>query len=83
MNPRVKIYGLSTCGFCRRTKALLKELKVEYEEVDIDNLEGAGKKEMMLEVKKLNPDLSYPTLVINGEVIVGFDEAKIREVLKR
>jgi glutaredoxin len=78
----IKIYSLSTCGFCKRVKQLLRELKVEYEAIDIDLLEGDKKREMLLEVKRLNPDLSYPTLVINDEVIVGFDEKKIREALK-
>jgi glutaredoxin len=78
----IKIYSLSTCGFCKRVKQLLRELKVEYEAIDIDLLEGDKKREMLLEVKRLNPDLSFPTLVINDEVIVGFDEKKIREALK-
>ncbi|MEM2924738.1 MAG: glutaredoxin family protein [Methanocellales archaeon] len=79
---KVKVYGLSTCGFCKRAKQLLRELKVEYEAIDLDLLEGDKKKEMLLEVKRLNPDLSYPTLVINDRVIVGFNEAEIREALK-
>lgn len=82
MKKVIKIYSLSTCGFCKRVKQLLRELKVEYEAIDIDLLEGDKKREMLLEVKRLNPDLSYPTLVINDEVIVGFDEKKIREALK-
>lgn len=79
---KVKVYGLSTCGFCKRVKQLLRELEVEYEAIDIDLLEGDKKREMLLEVKMLNPDLSYPTLVINDRVIVGFDEAEIREAVK-
>lgn len=82
-NAKVKVYGLSTCGFCKRAKRLLKDLGVEYETIDIDTLEVEKKREMLLEVRRLNPDLSYPTLVINGEIVVGFDEARIREVLKR
>ncbi|MEM2934717.1 MAG: glutaredoxin family protein [Halobacteria archaeon] len=82
MTVKVKVYSLSTCGFCKRVKQLLRELKVEYEAIDLDLLEGDKKREMLLEVKRLNPDLSYPTLVINDRVIVGFNEAEIKEALK-
>lgn len=79
---KVRIYALSTCGWCRRTKELLSKGDVEYEFCDVDELTGDEKKKVMAEVMKLNPHGSYPTIVIDGEVIVGFDEPRIVELLK-
>ena len=79
---KVMLYALSTCGWCRRTKALLNDLGVAYDYTDVDLLRGKEQYEAMEEVKKFNPDCNFPTLVIDGQkCIVGFKEDEIREVL--
>ncbi|PNX51082.1 MAG: NrdH-redoxin [Thermoplasmata archaeon M8B2D] len=78
---KIMLYALSTCGWCRKTKELLNELGVEYEYVYVDLLEDEDKDTAMDEVKKWNPRLSFPTLVIDDKCIVGFKEDEIREVL--
>lgn len=73
------LFTLSTCIWCRKTKALLKELGKEYSFVDVDLLEGADRDEAYGKMKEYQSS-SFPTIVINdGEkVIVGFEEEKIR-----
>lgn len=78
----VILYALSTCVWCRKTKQLLDELGVEYHYVDVDLLQGEEKTKTTEEVKKLNPRCSFPTLSINAQCIVGFDQKKIEEALK-
>jgi glutaredoxin len=80
-NRKVKVYALSTCGWCRKTKDLLDKNKVEYEFCDVDELTGDERKQIMAEVMKLNPHGSYPTIVIDNDTIVGFDEPRITELL--
>jgi glutaredoxin len=75
------MFALSTCGWCRKTKALLKDLEVEYDCTDVDLLEGEARESVREELAKVNPRRSFPTLVIDGEVIVGFDQDKIRKAL--
>jgi glutaredoxin len=76
---KVVLYALSTCIWCRKTKKLLSSLGVEYNYCDVDQLEGDFQTETEAEIMKWNPQVSFPTLVINDErCIVGFDEAKIR-----
>ncbi|VVB68372.1 Glutaredoxin [Candidatus Norongarragalina meridionalis] len=78
----VVLYAISTCPWCGKTKALLKELGVEYRYVDCDLLEGKDADEADEEVVKYNPRHSFPTMVINGKkVITGFNEDAIREAL--
>ena len=80
---KVMLYTLSTCVWCKKTKALLKELGVAYDYIDVDLLSGSEEDEVVKEIKKHNPDCSFPTLVINdSQCIVGFKEDEIREALK-
>jgi len=76
------LYALSTCVWCRKTKQLLNQLGVEYNYVDVDLLQGEEKTKATDEVKKLNPRCSFPTLSINAQCIMGFDESRIQEALK-
>jgi len=77
----VLLYTLSTCGWCRKTKALLKELGVAYDYVDVDLQEGANKDLVREEVLKWNPASSFPTVVVDGkDSFVGFQEDRIREL---
>jgi len=80
---QIILYALSTCIWCRKTKELLDHLGVEYNYADVDLLEGEEKTTATEDVRKLNPRCSFPTLSINGECIAGFNEQKIREVLKK
>lgn len=78
----VTLYALSTCGWCRKTKGLLNDLKVDYTYLDTDLLEGADREEALDEVRKWNPACSFPTMIINNKTcIVGFKEDQIREIL--
>ena len=79
----VKIYTLSTCGWCKKTKELLQELDVEYEYIDVDTLTGNDILQVSEEVKKYNKFRTYPTIVIDKgkHVILGFNDTEIKEYL--
>jgi len=81
MNHSVKMYSLSTCGHCKATKTFLNECKVKYEFTDVDLLEGDERAAILEDVKKWNPNCSFPTIIIGDKVIVGYKEREIREAL--
>ncbi|MFA4848674.1 MAG: glutaredoxin family protein [Methanoregula sp.] len=77
---KVMLYALSTCGWCKRTKELLREIGIEFDYTYVDLLEGKEQDEAMNAVERFNPSGSFPTLVINDKKsIVGFKEQEIRE----
>ncbi len=79
---KIKLYALSTCGWCRKTRMLLEELDVAYDYIYVDLLEGEERKAIIEQVKKWNASLSFPTLVINDDkCIIGFDEDRIKGIL--
>jgi glutaredoxin-like protein NrdH len=75
------LYALSTCVWCRKTKQLLDQLGVEYSYLDVDLLQGEEKAKATENVRSLNPRCSFPTLAVDNQCIVGFDEQKIREAI--
>jgi glutaredoxin len=78
----VKLYALSTCGWCRKTKNFLDDNDVEYDLVYVDLLDKEEKDQVLTEVRKWNPRSSFPTVVVNdSESVAGFKEARLREVL--
>lgn len=83
LKGKVTLFALSTCGWCAKTKALLKELGVDHNYIFVDLLPPEDLEDAIREVEKFNPHGSFPTLVINDgtRVIIGFKEQEIREVL--
>jgi glutaredoxin-like protein NrdH len=78
----IALYTLSTCGWCRKTKDLLKDLGVEYRYIDVDLLQGEARSQAIEELSRWNPSRSFPTIVVNGDrCIVGFQEEKLKEAV--
>ena len=77
---KVMLYALSTCGWCKKTRALLDELGVEYDYIYVDLLKGAEQEAAVSEMGKFNPATNFPTIVLDaGKCIIGFQEDDIRK----
>lgn len=79
---KVLLFALSTCGWCRKARQLLEANNVAYEYIYVDLLKGAEREEALAELRKWTTQQGFPTTVINGQVIVGYDEEKLRRALK-
>ena len=76
MDKKVTVYSTSTCPFCIRAKQFLKDSNIAFEDIDVsENHEKAQ------EMIKKSGQMGVPVLEIDGEIIVGFDKEKIKEVL--
>jgi glutaredoxin-like protein NrdH len=80
-HPEVFVYALSTCGHCRNTKKLLDANNVKYDFVDVDLLPRDELKKTLDDVRKVNPQAAFPTILIGDKVIVGYRELEILEAL--
>jgi glutaredoxin-like protein NrdH len=79
---KVRFFALSTCGWCKKTKRFLDTHNVNYEIDYVDLLSGADRTRVMAEMERWNPRRSFPTVVVDDkEVVVGFKEDRLREVL--
>ena len=72
----VKIYSTPTCHFCHMAKDYFQENKIEYTEFNV--AEDAEKRAEMMEK---TGQMGVPVIEIGDEVIIGFNESKIKELL--
>jgi len=79
--PHVKMYTLSTCHHCKAAKKFLTGCGVAFDYTDVDLITGAEREAILAEVRRLNPECSFPTIIIGDQIIVGNDEAKIKKAL--
>jgi len=73
----VKIYSTPTCPWCIVAKNFLKEHGIEFEEVDVSKNQEAAD-----EMIEKSGQMGVPVIDINDNIIIGFDENKIRSLLK-
>jgi glutaredoxin len=81
---KVKLYALSTCGWCRKTKRFLDDNDVDYQYEYLDLLTGNERVRALAEVEQYNRRKSFPTLVVQNDdthVVIGYKESRLREVL--
>ncbi len=76
MGPVVKVYSTPTCPWCQVAKKHLDERNVAYEEVDVSADQSAA-----MEMVQKTGQQAVPVVEIDGEFVVGFDKAKIDELL--
>lgn len=79
---QVKVFALSTCPYCRMTRQYLDENGVAYDVLEVDKLEGDERQTAISEVKELSGGTSFPVVVVDDEVIVGFNKVRIKELLQ-
>ena len=82
MSTQVKIYTLSTCSHCTKAKDFLDEREIAYDSVSVDFMSGDDRTQMLETIRKLNPSITFPTIVIGSKVIVGFRRDEIEVALK-
>ena len=82
MSADVKVYALTTCIHCKHAKEFLDEKHIPYDCVHVDYLTGEERTKVMDIVRKLNPALSFPTIVIGDKVIVGFRRDELLSMLE-
>jgi glutaredoxin-like YruB-family protein len=73
----VKIYTTSMCPYCKMAKDFLKEYKVKFEEINLENNQKA-----VDEMIEKSNQTGVPVLDINGKIVVGFDTEGIKKALK-
>lgn len=72
----VTIYSTPVCHFCQAAKEFFGENKVEYTEHDV--AADADKRQEMID---LTGQMGVPVIRIGDDVVIGFDEDKVKELL--
>ena len=72
----VTIYSTPTCTYCQLAKEFFKANGIDYTEVDV-----AADQSKLKEMVEKSGQMGVPVILAGDNVIVGFDEEKIREIL--
>lgn len=73
----ITIYSTPTCVYCKSLKEYFTEKNIKYQEVDV----AANEKELEKMVA-ISGQMGVPVTDIDGEVVIGFDRARIDQILK-
>ena len=73
----VTIYTTPTCVYCKKAKEFFTKNNVSYTETNV--LEDLEARKAMVDK---SGQLGVPVIDVDGEIVVGFNEAKLKELLK-
>lgn len=76
MGKQVTIYSTPSCHFCHAAKDFFTEKGVHYEDFNV--LENLDKRQEMID---MTGQMGVPVIRIGDDVVVGFDQSKIEELL--
>ncbi len=77
MDTAVTIYSTPVCHFCQAAKEFFKENNVEYTEHDV-----ASDQDKRQEMIDMTGQMGVPVIRIGDDAVIGFDEGKVKELLK-
>ena len=79
---KVSMYALSTCGWCKKTKAFFRDNGISFEYIDVDKSSSEEKREIIKILKEKKIPLGFPVTFIDDEKIIrGFKPDELKEVL--
>ncbi len=73
----VIVYSTPTCPFCKQVKSFLEEHSVVYTDFDVSTSQEHAE-----EMIQKTGQMGVPVVMIGEEMVIGFDEAKLKELLK-
>ena len=73
---KVSIYSTPTCHFCQMTKEFFAEHNIEYTNYDVSK--DLQKRQEMF---NLTSQMGVPVIMIDNDIVIGFDKEKISELL--
>ncbi|MBN1157941.1 MAG: hypothetical protein JXA61_01055 [Bacteroidales bacterium] len=76
MQKSVKVYSTPSCSWCNTLKAYLRKQGIAFTEIDISRDDQAAR-----ELVRRSGQSGVPQTEIEGQIIVGFDRAKINNAL--
>jgi len=77
---KITMFGAAWCGDCRRSKALLDRLSVDYDYVDVEAVEDGAPRAEAISGRKNIPVIVFPDSTHFVEPTDAELEAKLKEV---
>ena len=78
VDKQVVIYSLPTCPECKRAKEYLLQKGISYIDYDV-----AQDKERTQEMMQKSGQLGVPVILVNDDVVIGFNQSKLDKLLSQ
>ena len=75
-DKEVKVYSTPTCPWCKKVKDFLQNNGIAYTDLNV-----ADDKTAREEMVAVTHQMAVPTIVINGEYVIGYNEKELKEKL--
>jgi glutaredoxin-like YruB-family protein len=73
----VTVYSTPTCSWCNTLKQWLRKNHVSYSDIDISKDANAAQ-----DLVRRSGQQGVPQTEINGQIVVGFDQSKLKQLLE-
>ena len=74
---QVTVYTTPTCSWCGTLKSYLNKNQIRFSEIDVSRDDSAAQ-----EMVRRSGQQGVPQTLISGEMVIGFDKAKINRLLE-
>ena len=71
-DKKVVVYSTPTCPYCKRAKDYLTQKGISYVDYDV-----AGDKEKAREMIQKSGQMGVPVIIVDDEIMVGFNQVKL------
>ena len=75
-DKKVVVYSTPTCPYCKRAKEYLSRKGIAYTEINV-----AADREKAKEMIQKSGQMGVPVITVDGEVVVGFNQATLDKLL--
>ncbi len=75
-DKKVLIYSTPTCPYCKRAKEYLSRKGIPYTDINV-----AADREKAKEMIQKSGQMGVPVIIIDGEIVVGFNQAQLDKLL--
>jgi len=73
---KVTIYSTPTCHYCNLAKEYFDQNKIKYESFDV-----ASNMDKRREMMEKSGQLGVPVILIDEQIVVGFDKQRLAQLL--
>lgn len=74
---KVTVYTTPTCGYCYQAKQFLQRQGVSFVEKNV-----AADRRAAVEMVRISGQQGVPVIAVDGQVVVGFDQPRLMQLLK-
>jgi len=75
-DAKVRVYSTNTCPWCNTAKEFLKKHGIKFEDINVGEDQEAAQ-----EMVEKSGQMGVPVIEVDGQIIIGFDEGKIKKAL--